>query len=133
MKKTAVILISLACSYPSLSGLAQSAQNSAPKLYNRSELRQQIAAAHTPEQYQALARYYRQEERSFRAQQAAEKVLWEQRAQNTTSIAQKYPRPVDSAHYRYDYYGHEADRSAQQAAHYEQLAGSGTAPNSYHE
>jgi hypothetical protein len=132
MNRFAVILVSLACGYPSLS-LAQSTQNSTAKRYNRSELKQQIATAHTPEQYQALASYYRQEERSFRAQQAAEAILWEQRAQNTTSTARKYPRPVDSAHYRYDYYGHEADRSAQQSAYYEQLAGSGTAPTSYRE
>ncbi len=96
-------------------------------------MKQQIATAHTPEQYRALASYYRQEEKSFRAQQAEEKILWEQRAQNTTSTAQRYPRPVDSAHYLYDYYAYKADRSAQQAAHYEQLAGMGTPPTSYHE
>ena len=129
MKRSLVLLVSLACSSPSLSGLAQSAEHSTPKLYSRSELKKQIATAHTPEQYQALANYYRQEEGSFRAQQAAELLLWEQRAQNTSSTAQKYPRPVDSAHYLYDYYAYEADRSAQQAALYEQLAGTGIAPN----
>jgi hypothetical protein len=133
MKRSLVILVSLISSCLSLSGLAQAAENSAPKLYSRSELKQRIATAHTPEQYQALANYYRQEESSLHAQQAAEMLLWEQRAQNTSSTAQKYPRPVDSAHYRYDYYGHEADRSAEQAAHYEQLEGSETAPTSYRE
>jgi len=133
MKRAAVLLVTLACSFSALGSSAQSAQSAPATLYSRAELKQQIATAHTPQQYRALASYYRQQESSFRAQQAAEKLVWEQRAQNTTSTAQKYPRPVDSAHYLYDYYSYQADRSAQQAAHYEQLAGTGTAPTSYHE
>jgi|SRR5271154_5845335 len=133
MKRSVVILIIFTCSFSTFRSLAQSAQNPTARLYSRAELKQLIAIAHTPEQYKALASYYRQQERSFRARQAEEKLIWEQRAQNTTSTAQKYPRPVDSAHYLYDYYAYEADRSAQQATHYEQLAGTGTPPTSYHE
>ena len=133
MRTGVVILVTLACSCSSLGSLGQSAQNPTATIHSRAELKQQIAIAHTPEQYRALASYYRQQEGSFRAQQAEEKIVWEQRAQNTTSTAQKYPRPVDSAHYLYDYYAYEADRSAQQATHYERLAGIGTPPASYHE
>jgi len=133
MKQSTVLLIGLACSYPALGILAQSAQKPTATLSSRSELKQQVATAHTPDQYQALAHYFRRQERSFREQQAAEKLLWEQRAQNVSSSAQKYPRPVDSAHYRYDYFGYEAEHSAQQASHYEQLASTGKAPSTYHE
>lgn len=122
MKISVATPIILACTLSAL-GLAQSPANPAANFASGSGMPPQIKNANSPQQYQALASYYRQQEKSFRDQQAAEKLVWEQRMQNTTSTAQKYPRPVDSAHYLYDYYGYKADRSAQQAAHYEQLAG----------
>ena len=43
---------------------------------------------------------------------AEEKALMEERSQNTSGIAQKYPRPVDSARYLWEYYTLMAQESS---------------------
>jgi hypothetical protein len=113
-------LISIVFSLGSVVSLAQSGHIT-EKQYSRAELRQQIQTAHNPQQYQALADYFRQQQKSFEAKASAEKLVWDARAQNSAS-GNKYPRPVDSAHYLYDSYSYDADRAGKQADHYEQLA-----------
>ena len=51
-----------------------------------------------------------------------EMAEWARRSQNTTGRAAKYPRPVDSARNRYEYYAHEADEAAFQADKYNRFA-----------
>ena len=102
--------------------MAQSSQFVSVKHYTRAELRPQIQNAHTPQQYEALAGYFRQQQKSLQAKAAEEKVLWDARAQNVVASSNKYPRPVDSAHYLYEYYADGADRNGKLADHYQQLA-----------
>jgi len=90
--------------------------------YTKSQLKQLVQDAHTAGQYEVLANYYGQQQQSFLAQAADEKREWERRSANIVSTAAKYPRPVDSAHYLYDYYTYMASESGQLAAKYAQLA-----------
>jgi hypothetical protein len=90
--------------------------------YTKSQLKQLVKDAHTASQYQALASYYGEQQKSYLAQAAEEKQEWARRSANIVSIAAKYPRPVDSAHYLYDYYTYMASESGQLAAKYAQLA-----------
>jgi len=103
------------------SGAAR-AESSTPVKYSNSELKQMEQEAHTPQQYQALATYFRSRQQNFEQQAQAEKAEWERRSQNVTGSAAKYPRPVDSSKNRYDYFTYEAQQMSQQAAHYESLA-----------
>jgi hypothetical protein len=111
-------LVSIVLSLGSVVSLAQSGHIS--KQYSRAELRQQIQSAHNPQQYQTLANYFRQQQKSFQAKASAEKLVWDARAQNASG--NKYPRPVDSARYLYEYYSYDADRTGKLADHYEQLS-----------
>jgi hypothetical protein len=117
------LLLSLGCSAFSF---AQSVPNATEARLTRPDVRQQIQTAHNPQQYQALADYFRLQEKSFRAKAAAEKLVWDARSQNIAATGNKYPRPVDSAHYLYDSYSYDADQSRQKAEHYEQLAAHST-------
>ena len=112
-------LISIVLSLGSVVSLAQSGHIT-EKQYSRAELRQQIQNAHNPQQYQALADYFRQQQKSFQAKASAEKLVWDARAQNASG--NKYPRPVDSARYLYESYSYDADRTGKLADHYEQLS-----------
>jgi hypothetical protein len=122
------IFIPIALSLSSVFTLAQADPNITEKRLTGTELHQQMQNAQNPQQYQALAAYYRQQEKSFRAKAASEKLVWDARAQNIVASANKYPRPVDSAHYLYDSYSYDADRAARLADHYEQLSHPGSAP-----
>jgi hypothetical protein len=94
--------------------------------YTKSQLKQLVREAHTPEQYAALATYYETRQGSYVKQAAEEKREWVRRGQNVVSIAAKYPRPVDSAQYLYEYYDQMATESGQMAERYRQLSGAGT-------
>lgn len=83
---------------------------------NRAEIRRQIKTAHTPEQYRALAEYFRQQESKYQAKADSEKVEWDHRIQMTTHAMCKCPSPVDSAHNLYDYYVNKANKMAAKAA-----------------
>lgn len=78
--------------------------------------------ATTSDQYQALANYFRQQQTSYLAKAASEKVIWEDRKRKITGSGNKYPRPVDSAYYLYDFCSYSADRNDKLADHYEQLS-----------
>lgn len=90
--------------------------------YSKSEVKSLIRTAHTAQQYQMLASYFKARQTSFEAQAQTEKQEWERRIQNTTGSYQKYPRPVDSSRNWYQYLIYKADQMGQQAAHFESLA-----------
>jgi hypothetical protein len=98
------------------------AQASGTPHYTHSELRKMTQEAHTEQQYKVLASYYRSQQQAFEQQAQAERVEWIRRSQNVTSLAAKYPRPVDSSKNRYEYLTYEAGQMSQQAAHFESLS-----------
>ena len=99
---------------------ASSAENGTH--YTQAQLKELTRDAHTPAQYSALAKVYGNQQNNYLQKAAEEKQLWIQRSQNIVSIAAKYPRPVDSARYLYEYYSTMAAESGQLAAKYGQLS-----------
>lgn len=98
------------------------AQSSESHNYSKSQIKQMIREAHTTQQYEQLASYFRSRQQDFEQQAQSEKVEWERRAQNVTGPAAKYPRPVDSSRNRYEYFTYEAGQMALQAEHFEGLS-----------
>ena len=92
----------------------------------QTNMSQQVKQAHDASSYRELAVRFHQQEQVYRAKAAEEKAEWERRQQITVSIAEKYPRPVDSAHYLYDYYSQKADQMSKSAADYEARAAAQT-------
>ncbi len=90
--------------------------------YSRAELQSMIRSAHSTQQYQALATYFRSRQEALEKQAMAEKAELDRRSQITAAAYQKYPRPVDSSRNRYEYFTYEANQMGQQAAHYESLS-----------
>ena len=119
--RSALCLLSLALA---TAGSAQtvSSSNGGDTHYTKAQLKRMAADAHTPSQYEALAAYYGKRQTDFMAQAAEEKQEWARRSAHVVLTAAKYPRPVDSAHYLYDYYTNEAAEAGQLAAKYNQLA-----------
>jgi hypothetical protein len=101
--------------------LAHSEPTNTPH-YSKAEIKQMVHEAHTTQQYRTLADYFRGQQRKFDQEARSEKQEWERRSQNTTGLAQKYPRPVDSSKNRYEYFSYEAEDMSQQANRYETLA-----------
>lgn len=101
--------------------VAARAQSSAPVKYSNAELKQKRQEAHSAEQYQALATYYRSRQQDFEQKAQEEKAEWVRRSQNVTGPQQKYPRPVDSAKNLYEYYAYEAQQASQEVAYYDNL------------
>jgi hypothetical protein len=102
------------CSYLHASSLAPAGSNVQPAPTQQTD---------TTANYRLLASQYRQKEQVYRAKAAEEKVEWDRRKQITGSIAEKYPRPVDSARNLYEYYAAKAEQSAQKATEFETRAG----------
>jgi hypothetical protein len=98
------------------------AETPAPADLDHAQLKEMIRGARSVEQYQTLAGYYRSRQQSFEQKAQSEKVEWERRSQNIVGPAAKYPRPVDSSRYRYEYFTYEAQQMSQQAVHYEMLS-----------
>ena len=93
--------------------------------HSQSELKQMIHEARTPEQYQALAAYFRARQRDFKEEAKAERAEWVRRNENLWwGTAMKYPRPIDSSRNRYEYFTYEADQMGQKAARFEVLSAS---------
>jgi hypothetical protein len=97
------------------------ADDSANQQFSKGELHKLVREAHSTDQYRALAKYFRAQQIKFQQQAQAEKAEWERRSENVTSIAAKYPRPVDSSRNRYEYFTYEAAQMDQRASHYENL------------
>jgi len=103
---------------------AQTASLSTP--ISPREVHTLMLSAHSSAQYQQLAGYFHQQEARYRAEAATEKIERDRRAQVNAGLAQKYPRPVDSAQYLYESYVSQADSAALQAQHFDQLAAAQT-------
>jgi len=100
---------------------ASNARNGAH--YKHAQLKQMAREAHTPEQYKVLAGYYASRHAYYLQQAAEEKQEWVRRSQNVPVVAaNKYPRPVDSARYLYEYYMSKAPEAGELAAKYGQMA-----------
>jgi hypothetical protein len=78
--------------------------------------------AQTPQQYAALADYYQARRRMYVRMASAEMAEWSRRSAMTTPLSEKWPRPADSARNLYEYYLHQAAKSASTAARYSRLA-----------
>ena len=102
--------------------LAARAESSTPVKLSNAELKQMEQDAHTSQQYQELASYFRSRQQDFRQQAVSEVPLMAWRSQFTFSLAAKYPRPYDSSRNRYDYFMYETHQMSQKAAYYEGLA-----------
>jgi hypothetical protein len=98
------------------------AQPSDRRTYTKGEIKQMISAAHTAQQYQDIAAYYRAQQQYFEQQAQSEKLEWERRSQITAATYQKYPRPADSSKNRYEYFTYEAQQMASLAVHFDSLS-----------
>jgi nitrogen fixation/metabolism regulation signal transduction histidine kinase len=94
--------------------------------YTQAQLKQLTHTAHTQEQYAALVIYYGERQNNYLQKAAEEKQEWVRRSQNITSIAAKYPRPVDSARNLYDYYMYKASEAGSIEVKYNRLASADT-------
>jgi len=114
-----VLCFALACA-----GIAQAAntsQKSDPECAP-AHLKQTAREAHTAAQYSALADCYEKMQKEYLEKAAQEKQEWERRSQNVTATAAKYPRPVDSARYLYEYDLSRASEAEKMHMKYSQLA-----------
>jgi hypothetical protein len=100
------------------------AESSNSQNLSRADLKRMVQSAHTTEDYLTLASYYRWRQQQFEEQAQSEKAEWARRAANGYLAAAKYPNPVDSSKYRYEYFEYESQKMSQQAAHYETLSAS---------
>lgn len=106
-----VLAIGMACAQPKTA--AQ---------YSHAEVEKMIRDAHTAQQYQTLATYFRSRQLALKQQAHYEIAEWVRRSQITAGLYEKYPRPVDSSRNRYEYFSYEAQKMSQQAAHFESLS-----------
>lgn len=89
--------------------------------HTQAQLKQSAREAHTPEQYQALSAYYANQQKEFLQRAAHEKAEWVRRSQNVMAVSAKYPRPMDSAKYQYEYFVEKAREAGLRSANYSQL------------
>ena len=123
MNRSLVLIATLSLALP-IAGMAQSTTQTASlsmPLTPR-EVHSLMLSAHNSAQYKQIAGYFHQQEARYRAEAAAEKIERDRRAQVNAGLAQKYPRPVDSAQYLYESYVSQADSAALQAQHFDQMA-----------
>ena len=107
------------------SGVASAGSATAVNL-SSSDVKKMIEEAHTAQQYQTLAAYFRSRQQAFE-QKAHSEIEWIARRDLNVSLpAAKYPAPLDSSRNRYEYFTYEAQQMSRQAAHYESLAASVT-------
>ena len=123
MKNPTLKLIVSTITLATFVSFSASAQTTAEKTqYSQKEVAQLTREAHTPEQYQALASYFRTQEKLFNEKALVEKQEWDRRSTITVGPAAKYPKPADSARNLYQYYSAKADEMATRAADYEHRA-----------
>jgi hypothetical protein len=92
--------------------------------YSHAEVAEMIRAAHTQQQYENLAGYYRGRQQTFEQKAQAEKLERELLGRNAYSHAAKYPRPADALRSDYEQLRHKAQQMSQRAAYYESLSAS---------
>jgi hypothetical protein len=83
-------------------------------------LRKEIRAAHTPEQYRALAKYFRAEQRDFQTKALAEQKELSRLKDKPTSFSSKYPTSLDAANHLYQYHLLKSDEMGRRALEFEQ-------------
>ena len=124
-------LIATGILYFALAGVGSAQTSSAARSgtthYTRTQIKQMVREAHTPEQFSALASYYGDKQTQYLQQAMEERKEWAQLSQNVTVVAAKYPRPADSARYRYEYDLTKATEAEGLATKYSQLAAEGSA------
>lgn len=114
----------LACASTSAFLRAESANS---QNLSRADLKRMVQSAHTTEDYLTLASYFRWRQQEFVQQAQSEKVEWARRSMIGYLAAAKYPNPVDSSKYRFQYFQYESQKMSQQAAHFEQLSAAASA------
>lgn len=88
----------------------------------KAEVSRMMRNANTPDQYHALAVYFRTQQVRYQQRADAEKAEWQRRQSDQSALAMKYPRPVDSSRNRYEYFIYESKQMGVRAAHFESLA-----------
>jgi hypothetical protein len=123
MKGNLIALCILSFSFAGM-GHAQATNSSAQNAtqLTKTQAKQLLQSAHTPDQYRALADYYGKQQKFFQQQAEEEKQEWIRRSQNVTAVAAKYPRPVDSARNLYEYYAYKESEAGQLANKFAHLA-----------
>jgi hypothetical protein len=122
-----IVVAAILCFLGASTAGAQTTTTAAAKAhYTRAQLRSIVANAKTPADYNALRDYYSHAAELSRIKAAEEKQEWDSRK---AYPQRKYPSPVDSAHYLYDYYLQDANTETAKADHYQQLAQSFAKPN----
>lgn len=119
-----MIQSAISVSILALATTALHAEPSGEPPFSKDQITAMMRTAHTADQYRTLAGYFRAQEQSFEQKALSEKQEWDRRSANVTSIAAKYPRPVDSSRNRYEYFSCKAHQMEQNAAHYESLSAS---------
>jgi hypothetical protein len=122
-----IIVAAILCFLGASTAAAQTTTPAAAQAhYTRAQLRSFIRNAKTPAEYNALRDYFSHAAELSRIKAADEKQEWDRRK---AYPPEKYPSPVDSAHYLYDYYLQDAATETAKADHYQQLAQSFAKPN----
>jgi hypothetical protein len=122
-----IVVAAILCFLGASTGGAQTTTPASVKAhYTRAQLRSIVANAKTPADYNALRDYYSHAAALSRIKAAEEKQAWDSRK---AYPPRKYPSPVDSAHYLYDYYLQDAKAETAKADHYQQLAQSFAKPH----
>jgi len=98
-----------------------STDNDTPR-YSQHQIKKMIGKAHTPEQYSTLATLYRNKQKTYLKEADAAKTEVTRRSVTISSISAKYPRPVDSARYLYEYYSKMASDAGDSASRYQRLS-----------
>jgi hypothetical protein len=122
MTQKLLAVISLSLSMAAIaSGQSTSGSTTPAAHYTQAQLKEMERNATTPDRSKTLASYFGDQKQAYLQQAADEKKEWERRSQNATSIAAKYPRPVDSARNLYEYYMAKANEASDLEAKYSQL------------
>jgi len=123
MKLSLTTIYALSLVFATVSSAQQSTRSAEDSTHiSRSQLKNLIREANTATQYEALANYYGKQQKNYWARAAEEKQEWARRSAQVMASAAKYPRPVDSAHYLYDYDVYMATNAEQLATKYARLA-----------
>ena len=97
-------------------------EDQATQQYSRKQLREMASQAHTAEDHQRLADYYRGQERSFRKLEAEQRQALDDYNKGPQNSHSKYPSRGHTARHLASYYSQQAEKSAVSAAAQEKLA-----------
>ena len=91
------------------------------KRLSRGELHEMIRNAHTSEQYQALAQYYREKQIDLEEQARAERIEWISLSRGVTWSRTKAPAPAEFARNWYEHLSGKAESMGEKAQRFEDL------------